>query len=187
MDCGQVAMQKYSVTRRISIDAAHRVSTHGSKCRNLHGHRYMIEATCVARAGLLHEDGEQTDMVLDFSFLKDEMMRLISEPCDHGLIACLFDIELLRMLAPTEVDFDEWLKPLKQAIDEKGFCWTDRTRLGTAVYIVAFQPTAERLAEHWFMRLEGPVKEISGEYGQLDRVRVWETPNCFADFSNSAV
>ncbi len=58
-------MQKYSVTRRISIDAAHRVSTHGSKCRNLHGHRYMIEATCVARAGLLHEDGEQTDMVAD--------------------------------------------------------------------------------------------------------------------------
>lgn len=179
-------MQKYSVTRRISIDAAHRVSTHGSKCRNLHGHRYMIEATCVARAGLLHEDGEQTDMVLDFSFLKDEMVRLIFKPCDHGLIACLSDIDLLRMLAPPEADFDDWLETLKRQIDENDFCLTDQTQLGTMIYVVSFQPTAERLAEHWFMRLEGPVKKISGEYGELDRVRVWETPNCFADFSRFA-
>lgn len=178
-------MQKYSVTRRISIDAAHRVSTHGSKCRNLHGHRYMIEATCVARAGLLHEDGEQTDMVLDFSFLKDEMVRVIFKPCDHGLIVCLSDIELLQMLAPTEIDFDDWLETLKQQIDENDFCLTDQTQLRTMIYVVSFQPTAERLAEHWFMRLEGSVKKISGEYGELDRVRVWETPNCFADFSRS--
>lgn len=178
-------MQKYSVTRRISIDAAHRVSTHGSKCRNLHGHRYMIEATCMAPVGHLHEDGEQTGMVVDFSFLKDEMMRLIADPCDHSLIACLSDTELLRLLAPSKIDFEAWRQRLEQVIEEDNFCWTDQTQLETALYVVAFQPTAERLAEHWFKRLEGPVKKISGEYGQLERVRVWETPNCFADFSRT--
>ena len=178
-------MQSYSVTRRISIDAAHRVSTHGSKCRNIHGHRYVIEATCLAHRGALHQDGEQTGMVIDFSFLKDEMNRLIAEPCDHGMIACLADSELLSMLAPAGIDYKKWVARLGREIDENGFCRTKDTRLETAVYVVSFQPTAERLAEHWFGRLEKPVKEISGDYGELQRVRVWETPNCYADFSRA--
>ena len=34
------------LTRRIGIDMGHRVPDHGSKCRNPHGHRYEILATC---------------------------------------------------------------------------------------------------------------------------------------------
>ena len=65
-------MSLYTVARQIGIDAGHRIQTHGSKCRHLHGHRYLIEAVC--EAGHLHQGGEQTDMVLDFGFLKEEMM-----------------------------------------------------------------------------------------------------------------
>lgn len=175
-------MQDYSITRRISIDAAHRVSTHGSKCRNLHGHRYLIEATCSASAGALHGSGEQTDMLLDFAFLKELMERLISDPCDHSLIACIGDLELLRMLAPEGADFEDWKSQRQLEIKEQGFSSTSAARLETSLYVVACQPTAERLAEHWFGKLAGPVGEISDGMAELQRVRVWETPNCYADF-----
>ena len=56
------------IRRRIEIDAGHRVPHHASKCCNLHGHRYVIEALC---NGPLAEAGEQTGMVLDFGFLKE--------------------------------------------------------------------------------------------------------------------
>ncbi|MEE8246777.1 MAG: 6-carboxytetrahydropterin synthase, partial [Alphaproteobacteria bacterium] len=44
-------MNTYTVTRRLEIDAGHRVMTHGSKCRHLHGHRYVVEAVCRALGG----------------------------------------------------------------------------------------------------------------------------------------
>ena len=42
----QTTEGKFIVRRQIGIDAGHRVMTHGSKCRNMHGHRYTIEAHC---------------------------------------------------------------------------------------------------------------------------------------------
>ncbi|RZM10640.1 MAG: 6-carboxytetrahydropterin synthase, partial [Sphingomonas sp.] len=59
---------------------------HGSKCHNLHGHRYRIEAWC---RGPLFAAGEQTGMVLDFGFLKDEMMRTIDARFDHAFMLCV--------------------------------------------------------------------------------------------------
>ena len=60
------------ITREIGIDMAHRVTHHGSKCKNIHGHRYTIHAMV---KGPLFESGEQQGMVLDFGFLKEEMMK----------------------------------------------------------------------------------------------------------------
>lgn len=74
----------FTISRRLEIDAAHRVPDHKSKCFNVHGHRYVIEAIC--GAGLLHTAGEQRGMVLDFGFLKDVMVRHIHDPYDHGMI-----------------------------------------------------------------------------------------------------
>ena len=34
-----------SVTRRLEFDAGHRIPDHRSQCRNLHGHRYVLEIT----------------------------------------------------------------------------------------------------------------------------------------------
>ena len=76
------------VSREIGIDAAHREHQHGSKCFNIHGHRYKIQAVC---SGGLATDGEQADMVVDFSFLKEAMMRQIDSFCDHGSIFSLDD------------------------------------------------------------------------------------------------
>ena len=58
--------ETYQITRGISIDAGHRVPHHHSKCRNIHGHRYEIQAVC---RGPLQNSGSQQGMVLDFAFL----------------------------------------------------------------------------------------------------------------------
>lgn len=173
-------MPNYNVTRKIEIDAGHRVMTHGGKCRHLHGHRYKIEATC--RAAALHADGGQTDMAIDFFFLKEEMERAIDAPCDHGFIAALGDADLLRMFCPDEAGFEAWLAAASDKVARNGFFATTDTRLSTKLYVLDAQPTAECLAAHWFSRLAEPVRTRSGGVAELARIRVWETPNCYADF-----
>lgn len=170
----------YRVSRRIEIDAGHRIMTHGSKCRHIHGHRYGIEVVCEAVD--LHHDGEQTDMVVDFGFLKDEMMRAIDHPCDHGFIAALADRELLAMFAPQGVEADAWIAGLETTVRAEGEATTHNTRLGTKLTVVPFQPTAECLARHWYIKMFQPVRSRSGGTARLVKVTVFETPNCSAEY-----
>ncbi len=170
----------FRITRFIDIDAGHRIMTHGSKCRHLHGHRYRIEAEC--EASDVQPQGEQTGMVLDFGFLKEEMMSIIDEPCDHGFLASVEDAQLLAMFAPAGGDVSAWIGGLSAQIAEKGFALTAETQLATKLYVVPFQPTAECLARHWFGLLSDPVRRRSGGSARLTKVRVWETPNCVGEF-----
>ena len=178
-------MKTFVVTRSIGIDAGHRIMTHGSKCKHLHGHRYTIEATCEAIEGQLHEEGEQTGMVLDFGFLKEEMLKNIDEPCDHGLILSIQDEKVLEMFAPENQDFSTWLTGKKHDVAKNGFCATVDAKLGMKLYLVDFQPTAEFLAHHWFIRLSTPVRIRSEQMARLLRIKVGETPNCSAEYTET--
>ena len=64
------------VTRRIEIDAGHRLQNHDGKCRNLHGHRYAFEVTFAGPV----EGG----MVMDFGDMKAVIASVI-DPWDHAL------------------------------------------------------------------------------------------------------
>ncbi len=168
----------HTVTRQIGIDAGHRVTTHGSKCKNLHGHRYTIEATCVAKSELI-ETGEQQGMVLDFGFLKDEMMNVIDAPCDHGMMLWvadpwLYKIFLSDMSQLTAGGVEEYIQRNGQ------YVVTD-SAMGK-LCILKNIPTAENLAEHWFTRLAPRVNERSDGAAKLQSIRVHETPNCYADY-----
>ena len=176
-------MNTFVVTRSIGIDAGHRIMTHGSKCKHLHGHRYTIDATCEAIGGHLHEDGEQTGMVVDFGFLKDEMMEHIDEPGDHGLILSIQDDEVLEMFAPENKKFSDWLAEKRNEVAKLGFCATSDAKLGMKLYLADFQPTAEALAHHWFRRLCDPVRKRSDQMARLLQIKVWETPNCSAEYT----
>ena len=70
-------------TRRIEFDAAHRVVGHEGKCKNLHGHRYALEATFAART--LDDIGR----VVDFAVIKELLGKWIDDNWDHTTI--LFD------------------------------------------------------------------------------------------------
>jgi 6-pyruvoyltetrahydropterin/6-carboxytetrahydropterin synthase len=165
----------FSIMREIGIDAGHRVPTHGSKCWNIHGHRYTIQATAVASD--LHKEGVQTDMVLDFGFLKTIMMEKIDGPCDHGFIMWYHDF-LCRDILLTSRHNSEAMR----MFDDLGFALVpeDREVNQTKLLIVNFIPTAERLAEFWFRQMVSAVQIASGGLALLAKVEVWETPNCSA-------
>lgn len=175
----------FTITRQIAIDAGHRIPDHGSKCRHLHGHRYVIEATCRPSSGELQIAGEESGMVLDFGFLKEEMMALVDMPCDHGLILSLYDTELLAMLTPASVEAEAWRQNLADTVYSQGFAATEDTRLQQKIYIVPYPPTAERLAYHWYERLAPAVFARSRGQAKLAKVTVWETPNCRAEYGPS--
>jgi len=173
-------MSMYTITRQICIDAGHRIPWHGSKCKNPHGHRYVIEATCGAKQ--LHETGEQTGMVLDFSFLKAAMIKHIDEPCDHGFMVHIDDSQMLRAFLN-----DRQLQALPgkwESAAQDRFISMFGVGQGEQwkLYIIDKVPTAENLAEHWFNRLTNIVKQDSLQYAELLYVDVHETPNCMARY-----
>lgn len=73
------------ISRRIEFDAAHRVMEHESKCKFLHGHRYVVEACFTADA--LDKQGR----VVDFGVVKERLGGWIDNNWDHTAILHLQD------------------------------------------------------------------------------------------------
>lgn len=64
----------YTVTKRLEISAAHQLSLdYESKCKNLHGHNWIICVTCQS------ETLDANGMVVDFKHIKN----LVSDMLDH--------------------------------------------------------------------------------------------------------
>lgn len=141
------------ITRRLEFDAGHRIAHHASRCRHLHGHRYALEVTLSGRP-ITTEGASRQGMVMDFSEVKQIAQRLVVDPWDHAFLACRADSQLLELLA---------------AIPEH------RTVVFDA------PPTAEHLAAEAFRILEGAYRDEYGNGLRLERVRLYETPNCWAD------
>ena len=80
-------------TRKIEFDAAHRVKEHESKCKYLHGHRYVLEVT--ASAPKLDPLGR----IIDFGLLKTKIKSWIDENFDHTAILFDQDKELGEKIA----------------------------------------------------------------------------------------
>jgi 6-pyruvoyltetrahydropterin/6-carboxytetrahydropterin synthase len=78
------------ITRRLTLDAGHRVPGHQGKCRNLHGHTYTVEVTA---EGEVPEDG----MVLDFGVVKEVMVEHVGR-WDHAFLVWEGDAEVLKAL-----------------------------------------------------------------------------------------
>jgi len=141
------------ITRRLEFDAGHRIPHHDSRCRHVHGHRYAIEITLSGE--IIAADGTaQQGMVMDFSKVKAIAQRHVVDKWDHAFLASRTDTPLLAFLESLP---------------------------GHRTVIFDGPPTAELLAVSAFRILE---LEYHSEYGnnlRLEQVRVYETPNCWAD------
>ena len=147
------------ITRRLEFDAGHRIPDHRSQCRHLHGHRYAIEITLAGT--VLNEHGNpENGMVMDFSRVKDLARQHIVDAWDHAFLAYREDSPLVALLAALP--------------DHK-------TVLLEAV------PTAENLARIAFSILDPVYRANYGNQLRLERVRIYETPNCWADAMRSDV
>lgn len=67
-------------TRRLEIDAGHRLLKHEGKCRNYHGHRYVFEVTCEA------PELDEVGRVVDFSVIKEKVGTWLDTHLDHGMV-----------------------------------------------------------------------------------------------------
>ena len=83
------------ITTKLEFDAGHRIPSHKSSCKNLHGHRYAIEVTI---KGEVVSDKSNSDfgMVMDFKDAKELIKKTIVEEWDHSFIVykgdCNFSI-----------------------------------------------------------------------------------------------
>lgn len=144
-----------SITRRIEFDAGHRVPDHQSQCRNIHGHRYALEVEVVGR--VVNEPGNpENGMIVDFGQLKELMNQEIVEPWDHALLVARTD---------------------KVLIDACSAIPNHKT------VILDDVPTVERLAQIAANKLGAAIKARYGAAVHLAKLRLYETPNCWADAS----
>ncbi len=141
------------ITRRLEFDAGHRIPDHKSQCRHLHGHRYAIEITLSGE--IIRQDGDAANgMVMDFSEVKAIAKTHVVDVWDHAFLVYRGDTRIVEFL---------------------GSLPDHRTVILDCV------PTAENLAEEAFRVLDPVYRDTYGNHLQLQRVRLYETPNCWAD------
>jgi 6-pyruvoyltetrahydropterin/6-carboxytetrahydropterin synthase len=141
------------ITRRLEFDAGHRIPNHNSQCRHLHGHRYAIEITL--SGDIINTEGQsEQGMVMDFSDVKRIAQQQLVDQWDHAFLVYRDDRKVCEFLASMP--------------DHK-----------TVVMDVV--PTAENLAELAFNILNPAYQDTYGNHLRLERIRIFETPNNWAD------
>ena len=73
----------YELKTEAAFDGAHFLSDYDGKCENLHGHRWRVVAWIGAEH--LQNEGQEKDMVCDFSTFK-HVLRGLAEEFDHMFI-----------------------------------------------------------------------------------------------------
>jgi 6-pyruvoyltetrahydropterin/6-carboxytetrahydropterin synthase len=155
-------MSKTTITRSFSFDAAHRILNHESKCKHVHGHRYVFELT--VNAPSLDALGR----VIDFGVVKQLVGKWIDDNLDHNIILHkddLLAVAYRRAYDPEGTDRKAWEMVLK-VFDDK------------APYVMGENPTAENMARHLFTVCQG----LLPDHITVMHVRLYETPNCWADY-----
>jgi 6-pyruvoyltetrahydropterin/6-carboxytetrahydropterin synthase len=119
----------------------------------MHGHRYALEATVAG--DVTRRDGDpRNGMVIDFSEVKAVLQKHVVGVWDHAFLVYEGDTVVRNML---------------EALPEH------RT------VVLPVVPTAENLAAEAFRILAPRIAELCDKRLTLERIRLFETPNCWAD------
>lgn len=141
------------ITTRLEFDAGHRIPSHKSQCRNLHGHRYAMEITLSGDI-IQKESTSENGMVMDFSDVKAIARNSVVDVWDHAFLVYRGDTDVINFL--------------NSLPDHK-------------TVVMDTVPTAENMAAEAFRILNGQYKDFYGNHLKLERVRLYETPNSWAD------
>jgi len=141
------------ITTRLEFDAGHRIPSHKSQCKNLHGHRYAIEITLSGDI-ITRADASENGMVMDFSDVKSIAKTSVVDVWDHAFLVYQHDLEVLNFL---------------------------NTLANHKTVIFPTVPTAENMANEAFKILKSKYQDTYGTHLKLEKVRLYETPNNWAD------
>ena len=119
----------------------------------MHGHRYTIEITL--SGDVIEEEGNAANgMVMDFSQVKEIARSQLVDTWDHSFLAYRGDHAIVDFLASLP---------------------------GHKTVLLDKVPTAENLVQIAFDILDAAYRDTYGNHLRLERVRLFETPNCWAD------
>ena len=142
-----------TITRKLEFDAGHRIPDHRSQCRNLHGHRYVLEITL--RGKVVETEGApDRGMVMDFADVKSLAMEHVVSRWDHAFIVFEGDTRVREFL---------------QSMPDHKTVVIDRVPTVENLAAIAFETLAQVYDAHYGVDL------------RLHQVRLYETPNCWAD------
>jgi 6-pyruvoyltetrahydropterin/6-carboxytetrahydropterin synthase len=77
-------MEKISITKEFSFEAAHRLLHHLGECSNIHGHSYRVLITINRPMKPFELDG--LGMIIDFTKIKETAGEWIQKNLDHAII-----------------------------------------------------------------------------------------------------
>jgi 6-pyruvoyltetrahydropterin/6-carboxytetrahydropterin synthase len=141
------------ITRRLEFDAGHRIPDHNSQCRHLHGHRYAIEITL--SGNIIEKKGApENGMVMDFAQVGEIARKHLVDAWDHAFLVYSGDTAVVNFL---------------------------NSLPGHKTVLLKATPTAENMAVEAFRILSRVYRDTYGNQLHLERIRLYETPNCWAD------
>ncbi|HEX5463630.1 MAG TPA: 6-carboxytetrahydropterin synthase QueD [Burkholderiales bacterium] len=145
------------ITRRLEFDAGHRIQDHRSQCRHLHGHRYAIEIT-LSGTVIRRQGAPEDGMVMDFADVRAIAERVLVDKWDHAFLVHRGDAALLEFLNSIP---------------------------GHKTVVLEHTATAENLAATAFGILDHAYRDVYGNQLRLEKVRLYETPNCWVDIDRN--
>lgn len=145
------------ITRRLEFDAGHRIPNHQGQCRHLHGHRYILEITLSGEI-IRGEDNAADGMLMDFSEIKRIANEQLIERWDHAFFVFHEDHVVADFLASLP---------------------------GHRTVVLNVTPTVENLARVAFDTLDPLYRDVYGNHLRLEKIRLYETPNCWADIARA--
>jgi len=145
-----------TITRKLEFDAGHRIPDHKSQCRNLHGHRYVLELTLVGE--VIDVDGNSDNgMIMDFSDVKALAKEHLVDVWDHAFLVYEKDDKVREFLASLP---------------------------GHKTVVIDCIPTVENLARVAFNLLKAVFTDRFGTGLRLHKLVLHETPNCWAEITD---
>lgn len=145
-----------TITRKLEFDAGHRIPDHKSQCKNLHGHRYVMYITL--QGDVTKEEGHtQNGMVLDFSDVRELAQKHLINHWDHAFLVYKNDTVVKTFLDSIP---------------------------GHKTVVLDCVPTVENMAQVAFDILSPVYQRVYGKQLVLKTIRIYETPNCWAEVSN---
>lgn len=142
-----------TITRKLEFDAGHRIPDHNSQCRNLHGHRYVLEITLTG--GVIEQDGQSDNgMIMDFSDVKKLANSALVDVWDHAFLVYEKDHAVRTFLDSL---------PNHKTV------------------VLPLVPTIENLAKIAFALLKDTYTDNFGTGLTLHKIKLFETPNCWAE------
>lgn len=115
----------YILKTENSFDSAHFLAGYDGKCKNIHGHRWLVEIEVMSEE--LKREGQLRGMCVDFSTLKAELKEE-TEYLDHAFIMEQGSLKDVTM----------------EALLQEGF----------NLKVIDFRPTAENFAKYFYDRFK---------------------------------